>query len=72
MNFTVTGFAPAGANGPSWVLTGSNNGFLGTQPNHKPIAMTGTAIWEVREDGKLTRNTVEQASFEVYHSLIEK
>jgi steroid delta-isomerase-like uncharacterized protein len=55
-----------------WVLTGSNNGFLGTQPNHKPIAMTGTAIWEVREDGKLTRNTVEQASFELYHSLLEK
>ena len=50
-----------------WVLTGSNNGFLGTQPNHKPIAMTGTAIWEVREDGKLMRNTVEQASFELYH-----
>jgi steroid delta-isomerase-like uncharacterized protein len=46
-----------------WVLTGSN---------HKPIAMTGTAIWEVREDGKLTRNTVEQASFELYHSLLEK
>jgi steroid delta-isomerase-like uncharacterized protein len=55
-----------------WVLTGSNNGFLGTQPNHKPIAMTGTAIWEVREDGKLTRNTVEQASFELYHFLLEK
>ncbi len=24
MNFTVTGFAPAGVNGPSWVLPGSN------------------------------------------------
>lgn len=55
-----------------WVLTGANNGFLGTQPNHKPIAMTGTAIWEVRQDGKLTRNTVEQASFELYRYLLEK
>src|SRR5947209_6914777 len=45
-------------------------------PRCKPTlatdAMTGTAIWEVREDGKLTRNTVEQASFELYHSLLEK
>ena len=55
-----------------WVLTGTNNGVLGTEPNQKPIAMTGTAIWEVREDGKLVRNTVEQASFELYHYLLEK
>jgi steroid delta-isomerase-like uncharacterized protein len=54
-----------------WVLTGTNNGFLGTEPNHQPVAMTGTAIWEVREDGKLVRSTVEQASFELYRQLLE-
>src|SRR5258708_6200096 len=27
-----------------WVLTGTNNGVLGTEPNGKPVAMTGTAI----------------------------
>jgi steroid delta-isomerase-like uncharacterized protein len=53
-----------------WVLTGTNNGFLGTDPDQQPIAMTGTAIWEVREDGKLERNTVEQASFEQYRQLL--
>ena len=54
-----------------WVLTGSNNGVLGTEPNGKPIAMTGTAVWTV-DDGKLKRGWVEQASFELYHYLLEK
>ncbi len=31
-----------------WVLTGTNNGILGTEPNGKPVAMTGTAVWTVR------------------------
>jgi steroid delta-isomerase-like uncharacterized protein len=53
-----------------WVLTGSNNGILGTEPDQKPIAMTGTAVWEVRDDGKLLRNTIEQASFELYQRLL--
>jgi hypothetical protein len=35
-----------------WVLTGKNNGFAGTAPGQQPIAMTGTAVWAVREDGK--------------------
>ena len=30
-----------------WVLTGTNNGILGTEPNGKQIAMTGTAVWTV-------------------------
>jgi hypothetical protein len=34
-----------------WVLTGTNNGILGTEPNGKPIAMTGTAVWTV-DDGQ--------------------
>lgn len=55
-----------------WVLTGTNNGFLGTEPDQQPIAMTGTAVWEVGEDGKLRRNWVERASFELYQRLLAK
>ena len=54
-----------------WVLTGTNKGILGTEPNGKPVAMTGTAIWTV-DDEKLQRGWIEQASFELYHSLLEK
>ena len=53
-----------------WVLTGKNNGVLGTEADGKPVAMTGTAIWTV-DDGKLQRGWVEQASFELYRSLLE-
>src|SRR4029077_4082987 len=55
-----------------WVLTGTNNGILGTEPNSKPIAMTGTAVWTVDENGKLQRGWVEQASVELYHWLLAK
>ena len=54
-----------------WMLTGTNNGVLGTEPNGKPVAMTGTAIWTVNDE-KLQRGWIEQASFELYHSLLEK
>ncbi len=54
-----------------WVLTGTNNGVLGTEPNGKPVAMTGTAIWTV-DDGKLKHGWVEQASFELYRRLLEQ
>ena len=54
-----------------WVLTGTNNGILGTDPNGKPIALTGTAVWTV-DDGKLKRGAVEQASFELYNYLLKK
>ena len=54
------------------MLTGTNNGILGTQPDQQPIAMTGTAVWEVGEDGKLRRNWVERASFELYQRLLAK
>jgi steroid delta-isomerase-like uncharacterized protein len=53
-----------------WVLTGTNNGMLGTKPDQQPIWMTGTAVWAVREDGKLLRNWVEQASFDLYQRLL--
>jgi hypothetical protein len=36
------------------------------------IAMTGTAVWTVGDDGKLQRGWVEQASFELYHWLLAK
>jgi len=51
------------------VLTGKNNGFLGTEPDQQDIEMTGTAVWAVREDGKLLTNWVERASWEVYQRL---
>lgn len=54
-----------------WLLTGTNNGILGTEPNGKPVAMTGTAVWSVA-DGKLRHGWIEQASFELYHSLLTK
>lgn len=54
-----------------WVLTGTNNGILGTEPDGKSIAMTGTAIWTV-DDGRIRRGWVEQASFELYHWLLAK
>jgi steroid delta-isomerase-like uncharacterized protein len=54
-----------------WVLTGANKGVLGTEPNGKPVALTGTAVWTI-EDGKLQRGWVEQASFELYHYLLAK
>jgi steroid delta-isomerase-like uncharacterized protein len=52
-----------------WLLTGKNNGFAGTEPDQQDIEMTGTAIWAVREDGKLLSNWVERASWEVYQRL---
>jgi steroid delta-isomerase-like uncharacterized protein len=54
-----------------WLLTGSNNGILCTEPHGKPIAMTGTAVWTV-DNGMLQRGWVEQASFELYHWLLAK
>src|SRR6476661_6604952 len=39
-----------------WLLTGKNNGLFGTEPEGQDIAMTGTAVWSVREDGTLLAN----------------
>jgi steroid delta-isomerase-like uncharacterized protein len=55
-----------------WLLTGKNNGILGTAPDQQPIEMTGTAVWAVREDGRLLCNWVERASFELYQRLTAK
>jgi len=55
-----------------WVVTGRNNGIMGTEPDLAPIRLTGTAVWAVREDGKLLQNWVERSSWEVYRSLTAK
>jgi len=52
-----------------WLLTGKNNGILGTKPDQQDVAMTGTAVWAVREDGKLLTNWVERASWEQFQRL---
>jgi ketosteroid isomerase-like protein len=52
-----------------WLLTGRNNGILGTAPDKQHIAMTGTAVWAVRDDGKLLTNWVERASWELHQQL---
>lgn len=52
-----------------WLLTGKNNGFAGTTPDRADIRMTGTAVWAVREDGKLLSNHVERAALEQLQRL---
>ncbi|MEU7890314.1 nuclear transport factor 2 family protein [Microbispora bryophytorum] len=52
-----------------WILTGGNNGVLGTPPRQEPIRMTGTAVWAVAEDGTLLHNFVERNAWEVYQHL---
>ncbi|MCI2416381.1 ester cyclase [Saccharopolyspora sp. K220] len=52
-----------------WRLHGKNNGVLGTEPDGQQIAVTGTAVWAVREDGKLLHNWVERASWELFQKL---
>ncbi len=47
-----------------WRVVGRNNGVLGGEPDQREIAFTGTAVWAVREDGKLLRNWVERSSIE--------
>src|SRR5215472_6317244 len=55
-----------------WRITGKNNGVLGTAADQRPITLTGTAVWAVREDGKLLYNWVERSSWEVFQRLNEK
>jgi steroid delta-isomerase-like uncharacterized protein len=52
-----------------WRVTGKNNGFLGMPPDQRPISFTGTAVWEVGEDGKLLHNWVERSLWEVFQDL---
>jgi steroid delta-isomerase-like uncharacterized protein len=55
-----------------WQVRGKNNGILGTPPDRKPFVFTGTAVWDVRSDGKLLRNRVERAAWEAHQQLIRK
>ncbi len=52
-----------------WRVRGKNNGILGTQPDQREIEFTGTAVWAVREDGKLLHNWVERSFWELYQRL---
>jgi predicted ester cyclase len=51
-----------------WKFTGYHNGMFGLEPNGKPIELTGTAIWEIR-DNKLAHNWVERSAWEVFQQL---
>ncbi|GHE88352.1 hypothetical protein GCM10017786_20430 [Amycolatopsis deserti] len=52
-----------------WRVHGRNKGIFGTEPDGRPISFSGTAVWEVREDGKLLHNHVERASWELFQRL---
>jgi predicted ester cyclase len=52
-----------------WRVSGRNNGIFGLPPDQRELSFTGTAIWQVREDGKLMHNWVERASWEAYGAL---
>jgi hypothetical protein len=55
-----------------WRLTGKNNGQFGTAADQRPITLTDTAVWAVRDDGKLLHNCVERSSCELFQQLSEK
>lgn len=52
-----------------WIVTGRNNGFMSSPVCGSQIAMTGTAVIHVREDGLLQHNWVERNALEVHRSL---
>jgi len=52
-----------------WRIAGKNNGILGTTADQQAISRTGTAVWAVRTDGKLSHNWVERSSFELFQQL---
>jgi hypothetical protein len=44
---------------------------FGLPPDQREVHFTGTAVWQVREDGKLIHNWVERASWEAYQTLTQ-
>ncbi|CDG84649.1 snoaL-like polyketide cyclase family protein [Janthinobacterium agaricidamnosum NBRC 102515 = DSM 9628] len=52
-----------------WHLSGKNNGIAGLPADQREISLTGTAVWAVREDGKLLHNWVERALWEMLQRL---
>lgn len=55
-----------------WRVSGRNNGMFGLPADQREVSLTGTAIWQIREDGKLTHNWVERASWEAYNELVKR
>lgn len=53
-----------------WKLTGFHNGMLGLEASQKPITMTGTAVWQIR-DNRLAHNWVERSAWELYQQLTQ-
>jgi predicted ester cyclase len=53
-----------------WRLVGTNNGFLGTEPDGKHIELVGNAIIAVGEDGLIHHNWVDRNAYEVHGHLI--
>jgi hypothetical protein len=55
-------------------LAGQGQKQLGTRhaADQRVIDFTGTAIWAVREDGKLLRNWVERSPWELFQRLNPK
>ncbi|MCM3626218.1 ester cyclase [Paenibacillus glycanilyticus] len=53
-----------------WVVTGYNQGVLGSLPDDRSIQLTGIAVWEVR-DGKLAHNWVERSAYELSKRLMK-
>lgn len=52
-----------------WRVSGRNNGLFGLPPDQREVSFTGTAIWEVSNEGKLVHNWVERASWEAFQQL---
>lgn len=55
-----------------WWVHGRNNGFLGREPDKRPISFSGTAVWEVSPEGKLVHNWVERAAWELYQRMTQR
>ncbi|GMK47044.1 hypothetical protein PghCCS26_41730 [Paenibacillus glycanilyticus] len=53
-----------------WIVTGYNQGVLGSLPDDRTIQLTGIAVWEVR-DGKLAHNWVERSAYELSKRLMK-
>jgi steroid delta-isomerase-like uncharacterized protein len=51
-----------------WVVTGFNQGILGSPSDDRPIQISGIAVWEIR-DGKLAHNWVERSAHELSQQL---
>ena len=55
-----------------WRLKGKDNGPFGSAAEQRPLTLTATAVWTVREDGKLLHNRVERSSWELFQRLSEE